>query len=151
MLISFLKLTKSKKCNSKYATTGLVLFIIFLIVSILTYECSPLLRLLGGIVACSAVVMIAVVVYPRRSNLVSRFSIKYTWPLFLCHSLFASTIRIVLLKLGISNPVIHILTGLIASFVGPILTIFVANKFKPFDFVFYPQRYIHIERPKATI
>ena len=70
---------------------------------------------------------------------------KYTMPVFLMHTLFAAPIRSALMKFGITNVLIHFLTGIIISFLGPIVAIIVMEKIKPMDFVVYPTRYIKLD------
>ena len=58
------------------------------------------------------------------------------------HTLFAAPLRCVLVKIGISNPVIHIVLGVLISFAGPVIAMLVMEKIKPLDFFVYPLRYI---------
>lgn len=62
----------------------------------------------------------------RGSNL-SKFR-KYILPIFLMHTIFASMIRIVLLKIGVDNITIHVIAGMISSFGLPALVYYVAEK-----------------------
>lgn len=62
-----------------------------------------------------------------RGSSLSRFR-KYILPIFLMHTIFASMIRIALLKIGVANVAIHIMAGLTASFALPALVYFIAEK-----------------------
>lgn len=62
-----------------------------------------------------------------RGSSLSKFR-KYILPVFLMHTIFAAMVRIVLLKIGVDNIVIHIVVGLVASFILPSLVYFVAEK-----------------------
>ena len=65
---------------------------------------------------------------------------KYTMPVYLMHTIFAAGIRAVLMKLQIVNPVFHVIVGLSASFVGPVMTVWILEQLK-LDFVIYPSKY----------
>ncbi|MBQ6626739.1 MAG: acyltransferase family protein [Ruminococcus sp.] len=99
-----------------------------------------------GIIACIATFVIAVNVENVKviKTINSKLS-KYTLPVFLMHTIFAAGFRAVLLKLGITNVVVHIVCGLAISFFGPILTAFIMSKVKWLDFVLYPNKYIKIK------
>lgn len=81
-----------------------------------------------------------------EQNKVLAFIAKYSMPIFLMHTLFAATFRIVLFKVGIYNVVIHIVLGLVVTFVGPIIGMIVMEKIKPLDFIVYPTRYIKLKK-----
>jgi fucose 4-O-acetylase-like acetyltransferase len=132
----------------KYSTS-LILFSAFIILSILTYL--NLISFAGfsfikGIMACYSIIGI---IYNLCNNKdytkVSLFCSKYTMPVFLMHTIFAAPIRSILLHIGISNSIIHIAIGIIASFCGPILAMIIMEKIKPLDFFVYPTRYIHFK------
>ena len=58
------------------------------------------------------------------------------------HTIFAAPIRIILLKLNITNPVVHISIGLFICLAGQIIASITMNKVKYLDFVLYPTKYI---------
>ena len=61
------------------------------------------------------------------------------------HTLIAAPFRIILLKFGIKAFGVHLVIGLVASFIGPILAMIIMEKIKPLDFLVYPGRYIKIK------
>lgn len=63
---------------------------------------------------------------------------KYTFQIYLMHTIFAAGIRIVLLKLNIDNYFIHLIIGLILSIYVPVLISIISEKIKYTDFFFYP-------------
>lgn len=67
---------------------------------------------------------------------------RYTMPIFLMHTLFAAPFRTLLLKLNITEWWIHVLLGLLISFIGPIIAMMLLDKLKPLDFIVYPLRYV---------
>ncbi|WP_029323005.1 acyltransferase family protein [Butyrivibrio sp. AE3004] len=74
------------------------------------------------------------------------FFAKYTMPIFLMHTLFAAPLRSVLIKMGVHNSIIHILLGVMVSFIGPVVAMIVMDKIKPLDFLVYPTRYTRFEK-----
>ena len=89
-----------------------------------------------GFIASLAIVLIFI--DSKKSWILS----KYTMPIFLMHTIFAAPIRIILLKLNITNPVVHISIGLFICLAGPIIASITMNKVKYLDFVLYPTKYI---------
>lgn len=97
-----------------------------------------------GILACFGV--IGTIGWIFRKNVQSslfRFLAKYSMSVFLMHTIFSAGIRSVLLKVGITNSALHIIAGLIASFILPIIAQIIMEKIH-LDFVIYPLRYIKI-------
>lgn len=73
-----------------------------------------------GIIGCWLVLFYA---YKKSNQNLMNLKLlsKYTFVIFLTHTLFASSIRIVLMKLNIYNIYIHIIFGLLSSFLVPII------------------------------
>lgn len=137
--------------NNKYYKTlrniGIVIGVIFLLISILIYEAElneEVIKFLLGILACISIIIL-VSIKSKKQNIVLEFIAKYTMPIFLLHTFFAALFRIVLLRLGIMNVWVHIVAGISASFLGPICVAIVAEKIWWLDFFFYPGRYIKIK------
>ena len=63
---------------------------------------------------------------------------KYTFQIYLIHTICAAGIRIVLLKLGIKNYWIHLSMGLIFSIYVPVGISIISNKIQYTNFFFYP-------------
>ena len=72
------------------------------------------------------------------------FLARYTTPIFLMHTVFAAATRAVLLKLGIVSLPLHLIAGLTASLVFPVLAGMVMEKIK-LDFLYAPTKYIHVK------
>lgn len=70
---------------------------------------------------------------------------QYTLPVFLLHTLCAATWRSILLKIGIDSAFIHIFTGLIISFAGPIIIAKIMMKLKWLEFIIYPNKYVKLK------
>lgn len=121
---------------------GAILLAVFIAFSIYTVNISDSFIEFGvTALACAAVFMIMVQMNPNK-NL--DMLAPYTMPVFLMHTLIAAPVRIVLVKVGIMNPVIHIAVGLIASIIGPVIAIKIMQKIK-LDFLVYPGKYIKIK------
>lgn len=125
---------------------GIVSFFIFIILSIFTYGLDInhwFISFFMGLLACISIIFI-VRGFEDKFGKVMIFFTKYTMPIFLMHTLFAAPIRIVLIKLGITNIYIHILIGLFVSFIGPIILTKIMQCIKYGDFVLYPNKYIKV-------
>lgn len=70
------------------------------------------------------------------------FMSKYTFSIYLMHTMFSAGIRIVLLKLGIYNFYIHFILGLIMGMVMPILVTIILEKTKYGEIILYPLKTI---------
>lgn len=115
-----------------YVTAGL-----FLVLSIWKIEHQSFLM---GLLACCAVIIF----FASRFNKPSALA-EYTMPVFLMHTIFAAGVRIVLIKIGITAPAIHIVLGLGASFAGPIIAAEIMKKLK-LDILYQPGKYIKINK-----
>ena len=108
-----------------------------------------LLDFVLGLLMCYAVIV--AIGFLCRKNLkviILDFLTKQTMPIFLMHTIFAATLRILLLKLSVTNLGLHILLGLAASFAGPIIAAFIMNKTKYLEFFIYPRKVIKIIKEK---
>lgn len=94
-----------------------------------------------GLMACAAVILLAAG-FEERSGKMMGFLTKYTMPIFLMHTLFAASLRSVLLKIGVTDAAIHVALGLGISFAGPIIAAWIMEKTKWLEFFLYPSRII---------
>ena len=65
------------------------------------------------------------------------------------HTIFAAGIRIILIKLGIVNTFIHILGGLMASIILPIIAEEIMKKSKLLYFGIYPNKVLKRKAEKT--
>jgi hypothetical protein len=72
------------------------------------------------------------------------FLAEYTMPIFLMHTLFAVSLRTLLLKLGVQNAAIHVALEITISFVGPIIAAWIMKKSKWLEFFLYPGKFVKI-------
>ncbi|MGN0533344.1 MAG: acyltransferase family protein [Eubacterium sp.] len=78
---------------------------------------------------------------------VSKFSSwfsKYFMPVFLMHTVFAAGLRSILFKLGIDSSFLHILLGLPAGFIFPMIVYKVMEKLPVLMFFVYPKKSLSI-------
>ena len=97
--------------------------------------------LLMGALGCSAVFLLIVQWNPgERMGKVLNLCARYTMPIYLMHTIFAAGVRIVLMKLGIGNLLVHTAVGLLASFGGPVAAMRFLEKTK-LECLVYPGKY----------
>lgn len=108
------------------------------------------LSLIIDILACYGVIGFIGWLYKKNKQTpVFGFLSKYTMPIFLMHTIFAAGIRAVLLKINITNSAVHILAGLAASIVLPVIAQLIMDKIH-LDIIIYPLRYIKIGKKKES-
>ena len=78
----------------------------------------------------------------KNSHILNTFK-KYTFQIFLMHTIFAAAVRILLMKLGVQNYIIHFIIGIIVSIYIPVIISIIAEKTKILEFVFYPIKTIN--------
>lgn len=91
------------------------------------------------------VVAILVLSQNLRISYIEKLSFKfneYFMPVYVMHTIFSAGIRILLLRLGVQSPIIHIICGLIAGFIIPIAVYEIAKKIPPLLFFIYPKKAI---------
>lgn len=78
----------------------------------------------------------------KRERLSPVWSIlaRYMLQIYLLHTIFAAGVRIVLMKLGVMNAPIHLVLGFAASFVGPVVCAWIAERTKVLNFAFCPSK-----------
>lgn len=76
---------------------------------------------------------------------------KYTFQIFLMHTIFAAGARIALLKFGITNYFIHLILGFLASIYIPILVSKISEKIKYTEFFFFPIRTVKMLKKEKVV
>ena len=100
-----------------------------------------------GVLACFSVIVLVMSAFSlARQSVIFGFVAKYTMPVFLMHTLFAASLRAVLLRLGVHNAVMHVTLGLVIGFVGPIIAEEVMKKYKWLEFFLYPVKFIKCDK-----
>jgi len=130
MILSMVSLEKFKK-----RWIGILLSMLFLAVSIPAIRNKNEFLAFGlGLLGCTAVLMIMISLEQMKAL---DWLGRYTMPIFLMHTIFAATLRVVLLKIGVGSTVVHVFAGIAISFIGPIIAIEIMKKIK-LDFLVYP-------------
>ena len=122
---------------------GEIIGILFLGLSVAVYMANIqnlVVSFVLGLMACMAVILL-IADFEEKSGKFMAFLAKYTMPIFLMHTLFAALVRSLLLKIGISNAVVHMILGLGISFVGPIVAAWIMEKTKWLGFFLYPNKF----------
>lgn len=123
---------------------GTIFGLLFIILSIVVYTTeisSSAISFAMGLLACVAVILM-VAGFEEKFGRGMDFLAKYTMPIFLMHTLFAAPARSVLLKMRITNAVVHIVLGLVISFAVPIIAAWIMKKTKWLEFFLYPNKFI---------
>lgn len=97
---------------------GTIFGLLFIILSIVVYTAEisgSMISFIMGLLACVAVILM-VADFEEMFSRGMDFLAKYTMPIFLMHTLFAAPLRSVLLKVGLTNAVAHVVLGLGISF-----------------------------------
>lgn len=116
--------------------------LLFVILSIAVYTAKisgGVISFTMGLLACAAVILI-VADFEEKLGRGMDFLAKYTMPIFLMHTLFAAPLRSVLLKVGVTNAVAHVVLGLGISFAGPIIAAWIMKKTRWLEFFLYPNK-----------
>ena len=144
-LVAFKPLEKSLACRKQLLGVGLA--VLFLGLSLVTWKMpeQSLLRFGMGILGCTATVLVMKGAFSGdKVHPIWAWMARYTMPVFLMHTIFSAGWRSVLLKVGISNASVHMVTGLIISFAGPILAAWIMGKIRGLDFIMYPGKYLRV-------
>lgn len=128
----------------KWIPVGCVLAAVFFAVSLGVYSVeSESISFFMGILGCTATVLIMCGGFAGCKRYpVWEFLSRYTMPVFLMHTIFAAGWRSVLMKFGITNAAVHIASGLIISFVGPMVAAEIMKRVKLLDVLLNPGKYI---------
>ncbi len=110
---------------------------------------TSILSFILGAAACVAVIAVVMGSFAdNEQNAVAGFFAKYTMPIFLMHTLFAAPVRIVLMKLGLSNFLIQTVVGIAVSIIGPIVAAMIMKKTRYLDFFVYPGKFVNMSKLK---
>lgn len=125
---------------------GVISLLLFIVLSILVYTVKisgSVISFVMGLLACVAVILM-MTGFDEKFGKGMDFLAKYTMPIFLMHTMFAASMRAVLLKIGVQNAMIHIVLGLSISFVGPIIVTWIMKKTKWLEFFMYPNKFLKL-------
>ena len=123
----------------------LILFIASVYFSILMYKFSiseELLEFIIGMMFCISIIGIIIALSKYKESKIEQVMCKYTMPIFLMHTIFASCVRIVLIKINIRYASIHIFLGLVSSIIFPMIASYFLDKIPYGNIILYPSKVI---------
>lgn len=153
---------KEKEINKINCLTIIIHTIIYNIVALFVYEieynCNEfLIEIIRVLLAINGIIIfINIFKMIKKCKILDTFK-NYTFQIYLMHTIFGAGIRIVLLKIGITNYIVNLIIGLAISIYVPVLISIISNKIVYTNIVFYPiktieqikERKINYERKKA--
>lgn len=146
MLICFMEVPKIANRLSIFVGTTVVFIILSVVISEMDYEFRGM-SFVMGLLACFSIVGTCIVLEKRgKQSAIMTWLSRYTMPIFLMHSIFAATLRSVLLKLVITTAWIHIPAGIAISIFGPVIAENIMKKSKYLEFFLYPSKFLKIKR-----
>ena len=147
-----LSLTKLEKAPFAVKVAGVLVHIAIAIVWISKeWTEAPILTeilTVAGVIA--SVFLISVL---QKVKLISRFldfMNRYSFQIYLLHTIFTAAVRIVLLRVGITNWMIHMIVGCAAGLGCSVLAAVISKKMKWTEFFFFPTKFL-LKRKEKTI
>lgn len=108
------------------------------------------IKFLIGIMFVIGIVIAAGNLNNKKLNDVCHKYSKYFMPVYLMHTIFAAGIRILLMKLGITNLIVHIIFGVSFSFILPMLIYKFCTKIPIFMFFISPKKAIQLKEERRN-
>lgn len=147
---------EEKECNRNNIKNSIFYIVVYCILALmiymyknkLNYVCMELMRILfalSGIYICIYIFKMI-----KNSKILDTYK-KYTFQIFILHTIFAAGIRIVLLKLHITNYLIHFIIGIGFSIYIPVIVSIISEKIIFTNFFFFPLKTIKILKNKKII
>lgn len=128
---------------------GIVGIVLFFFCSLFVWKYNNLNQFIKNVMGFAAVISIMGLIYSFRYGIQNCDVIRkmglFIMPIYLMHTISASCCRIVLMKVGINNPIVHIMVGISASLIMPMIYTIIARKVKILDFFIYPQKYVKLD------
>jgi len=104
-----------------------------------SYPLGDFLMTLTGIMASVGFFRMLSCKHPKKSAACYYIS-RYMLQIYLLHTICAAGIRIVLMKLGVTSILPHVLFGLVFSFAVPLFAAYIAEKTVYLNFFFFPSK-----------
>lgn len=134
----FINFVYKEKMESKLRYIANILFIIFIILSVFLYTYNNgFIDFFMGFIMCVAILC----VFASKFNYKIMMS-SYTTPIFLMHTIFASSTRTILNLFNFSSTMVHLIFGLLSSFVFPILATKLLEYIR-MDYIINPNKLIN--------
>lgn len=144
MGIAFYEWDKKIKCY-----VSIILIFLFGIGSVCVYYMemsTSLMSFILGVIACYVIIGFSILLQnTNRKKLIMDMLGKYTFPIFLMHTIFAAGLRSILMKVGIDDLLIHCILGIGISMLGPILAAIIMERSKWLEIFIYPGKFIKLK------
>ncbi len=88
----------------------------------------------------ASILLISIVQELKIVSMFLDFMNRYSFQTYLLHTIFTAGIRIVLVELGVTNWIIHILAGCVFGIMTSVICAIVADKSKVLDIFFFPTK-----------
>ena len=135
---------KQLKLNSILSFSVAAVFItLFVLSTVFSWNCSflsAILTLLG--ITGSAGIIYTLTKNKEKLSWFWKYISKYMLQIYLLHTIFAAGVRIVLIKIGITHIIPHLIAGLAVSFVCPIICAVIAQRIPVLNIFFFPTKTI---------
>lgn len=120
--------------------------VVFLLLSIWVFYFGIENRLVTsaiGVLACASIIMLTA----ENEEVIGkcwliRLLSHYTMPIYLMHTLFAAPTRSLLLRLGVTNSIVHVVIGICISLAGPMIAARIMELLKYPEFLIYPEKVV---------
>ena len=131
-----IQISKNKKCffNKIWLLVYILLFAFFYQINLENING----QLISFILSIIGIVIFINIFKNEKKYIILNTFKDYTFEIFLTHTIFAACIRIVMLKIGIDNYLIHLFIGVIASIYIPVVMSKISKKIKYTEYFFYP-------------
>lgn len=137
--IDFAKLSERKLTSKVIAVLGHIgLAIVLIICGKIEVSGVKEVMMLVGIYA--SIMLISFVQNTKGFSDFLAFMNKYSFQIYLLHTIFTAGARIVLLRFGIANWVVHVLVGTILGIACPVVAAIIAKKVPVLDYFFFPTK-----------
>ena len=96
---------------------------------------------------------VALISIITKLHVVKRFLLlinKYSFPIYLLHTIFTAGIRLILSAFGIKVFIIHVACGMTLGVIIPIIVEKITEKFSLLNFFFYPSKNVRIIQNRLT-
>ena len=133
--------------DKKKAKNNYIYVLVYIILSIVLYQSKDLLNemlieLIKIAFAISGILLLIKIFKNIKYIYILNIFKEYTFEIYLMHTIFAALIRIVLLKIGIDNYIIHVVMGMTFSIYMPIVVSKISKKIGYTEFFIYPLKTI---------
>lgn len=128
---------KKMKPDNKWLLSGLGI-VLFMMLAMVT---GGRLMILQSCISLFGILLLSgICVRCKRENIILDILSKYMLQIYLLHTICAAGVRIVLLKLSVTNSIIHGALGLLFSFAGPVILAIILENSVVGNLFFFPTK-----------